>query len=205
MKALRGISQRVASLEQNARQPRLTMEADVPADKQTRERTERAATAVQAKHGDSCSAKRVQASPKSSTSFGVKAKLPALPRRDDVLVENGAAAPKSCLSPLEMRTPTAAGGLVPTGKISTETMTILHPLPLWFCPTEDKNLSTSTLYASYYSIIWRIFNQQAPFGPRVIETRSGQNLVFGPAGQRSSPRLPVFGNVACVALWGGFR
>ena len=32
----------------------------------------------------------------------------------DVLVENDAAAPKSCLSHLEMCTPTAAGGLSPT-------------------------------------------------------------------------------------------
>ena len=54
---LKGIDQRVASLEQNARQPRLAMEADVPADKKTRKRTEGAATAVQAKHGDICSAK----------------------------------------------------------------------------------------------------------------------------------------------------
>ena len=54
---LRRIDQRLASLEQDARQPRLAMEADVSADKKTRERTEGAATAVQAKHGDSCSAK----------------------------------------------------------------------------------------------------------------------------------------------------
>ena len=37
---MRGTRQRVASLEQVARQPRLTMEADVPADEKTRERTE---------------------------------------------------------------------------------------------------------------------------------------------------------------------
>ena len=66
-------NQRLASLEQDARQPRLAMEADVPADKKTRERMEGAATAVQAKHGDSCSAKRVQVGPTCSTSFGVKA------------------------------------------------------------------------------------------------------------------------------------
>ena len=107
---LRRINQRLASLEQNARQPHLAMEARVPADNSTRERTEGAATVVQPKHGDSCLAKRVQTGPKSSTSFGVKSKLPALSCRDDVLVENGAAAPKSCLSPLEIHTPTAAGG-----------------------------------------------------------------------------------------------
>ena len=53
------MDQRLESLEQNAGQPRLTMETDVPADKKTRERTECAATAVQARHGDTCSKKRV--------------------------------------------------------------------------------------------------------------------------------------------------
>ena len=38
---LRMIDQRLASLEQDARQPRLTMEVDVPADEKTRERTSR--------------------------------------------------------------------------------------------------------------------------------------------------------------------
>ena len=45
---LRRINQRSANLEQNAH---LAMEADAPADNNTRERTEGAATAVQAKHG----------------------------------------------------------------------------------------------------------------------------------------------------------
>ncbi|CAM9124457.1 unnamed protein product, partial [Ascophyllum nodosum] len=48
---MRATNKRLASLEQDARQPRLAMEADVPADKKTRKRTEGAATAVQAKHG----------------------------------------------------------------------------------------------------------------------------------------------------------
>ena len=113
------MDQRLASLEQNARQPRFAMDADVPADHKTRERAESAATAVQAKHGESCFAKRVQADQTCSTNFGVKVEPPTLPCRDDVLVENGAAALKSCLSPLEMRTPTAAGGLFPTDKTST--------------------------------------------------------------------------------------
>ena len=86
------------------------MEADGPAGAKTRERTESAAKAVQAKHGDSCTAQRVQDGPKTSTCSGVMAEPPALPCRDGVLVENGAAAPKSCLPPLEMRSPKAAGG-----------------------------------------------------------------------------------------------
>ena len=50
--------------------------------------------------------------PENSTSFGVKAGPPTLLCRDDVLVENAAAVPKSCFSPLEMRTPKTAGGLL---------------------------------------------------------------------------------------------
>ena len=87
--------------------------ADVPADKKTRAGTEGAATAVQAKNGDSCSANRVDPDPKQSTSFSDDfTGPPALPcSRDDAQVGNGASAPKSCISPLEMRTPTAAGGV----------------------------------------------------------------------------------------------
>ena len=116
---LRRMDQRLASLEQNARQPRLAMEADVPADEKIRERTESAAKAVQAMHVDKFAAKRVQDGPTTSTSFGVKAEPPALPCRDDVLVENGAAASKSCLLPFEMCSPIAAGGLLPTSEAST--------------------------------------------------------------------------------------
>ena len=47
------LEQHLASLEQDARQPCLATEADGPADTKTRERTEAAATAVQAMHGDS--------------------------------------------------------------------------------------------------------------------------------------------------------
>ena len=95
---LRATYQRVESLEQDARQPRLTMEVDLPADTTTRERTEGAAKEVQSMHGDSFSANRVDLAPMCSTSFGVKAKPPALPCRDDVLVESGAAAPESSLT-----------------------------------------------------------------------------------------------------------
>ena len=48
------------------------------------------------------------------------AEPPALPCRDDVLVENGAAAPKSCLPSLELRSPTAAGDLLPTGEAAID-------------------------------------------------------------------------------------
>ena len=66
---MRRANQRLANLGQNARHPHLAiMEADVTADKNTRERTEDAAAVVQAKHGDSYSAKRVQAGSTSSVS-----------------------------------------------------------------------------------------------------------------------------------------
>ena len=99
---MRATGQRLASLDQGARHPRLAMEAGVPAYKKTRERTEGVATAVQAKHGDSCSANRVDSDPMRLTSFGDDSTGPLTLSclRDDALVSNGAAAPKSCLSPL---------------------------------------------------------------------------------------------------------
>ena len=96
------------------------------ANKETRERAEGAATAAQAMHGDSFSANRVDPDPMCSTIFGMKAEPPTLPCRDDVLVESGAAAPKLCISPLEMRSPTAAGGLLLAGKATTATRTTSH-------------------------------------------------------------------------------
>ena len=66
----RGIHQHVASMEPDARQPRLAMVADGQAITKTRERTEGAATAVQAMHGDSCSETRVDPDPMWATSFG---------------------------------------------------------------------------------------------------------------------------------------
>ena len=66
----RGPDQREASLEQDARQPRLATKADGSANTKTRERTEGTATTVQAMHGDSCSADWVDPDPMCSTSFG---------------------------------------------------------------------------------------------------------------------------------------
>ena len=99
-KITRLLEQLSACLEHEARQPRLAMEVDGPANTKTRERTEGAATAVKAMRGDSFSACRVDPGPKTSTSFGVKAEHPALPCRDDVVVGSGDAAPKSCLPSL---------------------------------------------------------------------------------------------------------
>ena len=149
---LRATDQSVASLEQDARQSRLAMEADVPADTKPRERTEGAAKAVQAMHGDSFSANRVDPDPMCSTNFDVEAEPPALPCGDDVSVENGAAAAKSFLSPLEMRTTTAAGGLLLTGKTSTSMRTTFNQPTLRFYSTEETDSKRAPIqYALYYS------------------------------------------------------
>ena len=146
MEMTRGTNQRVGSLDQDARQPRLAMEADGQANTKTHQRTEGAAKAAQAMHGgDSCSANRGYHNPMCSTSFGGDSiGLPALPSlRDDTRA--GPAAPKSCLSPLEMRSPTASGGLLPAGMATTATRTTFHQLPLWFCLTEKTNPRTSII------------------------------------------------------------
>ena len=145
----------------------------MPSDTKTRERTEGAAATVQVNHGDNCSANQIDSDPMCLTSFGDDSTgPPALPySRDDSLVDNDAAAPKSCLSSLEIRTPIDAGGLLPTGKASTTTRDHLLPTVSWFCPTEETNSErTSIQYASYYIIFWWINNQvAAPSWRRVIQ------------------------------------
>ena len=74
---MKNMDNNVIRLEPGARQPRLAMEADGQADTDTRERTEGAATAVQAMRGDYFSARRVEPGPNTnSTRFGVKAEPP---------------------------------------------------------------------------------------------------------------------------------
>ena len=58
-KDLRSLGQRLAGLEQDAWQPRPAMEEDGLENTKTRERTEDAATAVQAVHGDRFSAEMI--------------------------------------------------------------------------------------------------------------------------------------------------
>ena len=189
---LRSMGQRVTRLEPGARQPRLAMEADGPANTKTRERTEGAATAGQAMHGDSCTAQWVQDGPTTnSTSFGVMAEPPDLPCRGDVLVEDGDASPKSCLPSLEMRSTTAAGGLLPTGEIFTATKATFNEPPLQFYSTEEANCKeTSTPYVSYDSSFWDLL--AAASCRRVIETKSGENRTFDPGGSQSCLRVCPF-------------
>ena len=104
----RETNQRFADPEHDARQLRLATEADVPTDKKTRKRAEDAA-ADQAKHGHSCSAKRIDTGSTSAINFGMESEPPALPR-NEVLVDKGAEDPKPRLSPVETRMLIAAGG-----------------------------------------------------------------------------------------------
>ena len=115
---------RLAGLLHGAQQPRLAKEADVPADTKTRKCTEDAA-AYQVKHGDSWSANQVDPDQICLTSVGDDSTGPlALPRREDALANKGAKAPKWCLSPMDMRTLTAVGGLLPADIASTATRAI---------------------------------------------------------------------------------
>ena len=199
---MRETNECLPGLEQNTRQLRLAMGTDGQADTKICERTEGAATAVQAMHGGSCSANWVDPNPMCSTSFGGDSTgRPALPcSRDDVLVGNGTAATKSCLSPLKMRSPTAVNGSLPTGKTSTATKTTLHQLSLRFCLTEATNLTTSTIYVSYFSSFGWINNQQAPFWPRVIRTKSGQNRMFDSGGSKGRLRACLFLGAWCAFI-----
>ena len=109
------------------------------------------------------------------------------------MIENGAAAPKSCLSPLEIRTTIAAGGLLPTGETSTATRTTFDYLALWFCQTEkthSKRISTPSAW--YDSSFRRNKRFAAPSCRRVIDTKSGQNRMFGPGGSRDRFRACLF-------------
>ena len=194
----RGTDQLEASQEQDARQPRLAMEADGPANTKTHERTEGGATAVQAMPGDSCSATRVEpGSRTNSTSFGMKAEPLALPCRVGVMVESGDAALKSCLPSLEMRSPTAAGGLLPTGKISTATKITFNKLPLRFYLTEQTNPKETSLWTSvpsawYDSSFWRNKLLAAPSCRRIMETKPMQNSTFGSGGSEGRFRACPF-------------
>ena len=160
-------------------------------DTKTRERTEGAAKVVQAMHGDNFSTKRIRDGPKSSTTFGEKVEPPALPCRDGVVVENGAAAPKSCLSPLEVRTRTTAGGLFSTGENSTATRITFDHSTLWFCQSEETLWRTSIITALNDSRFW-INLLAAPFCRRVVETKSEQNRMFDPGGSKGRLRACPF-------------
>ena len=200
--------QHVTSLVHGARQPRLAMEAGGQANTKTRESTEGAPTAVQATRGDGFSARRVEIGPNTNlTSFGVKAEPPALPCRDDVVVECGAAVSESCLPSMEMRPSTAAGGLVHTGEASKATETDNNQRPLQLCSTEVRDhmqancKKTSISSASNDSSgVFQERNLSAtPYCRRVVDTKSRQNRTFNPGGSQGHLRACSFSG-PCRAL-----
>ena len=202
------VDDHVASLEQDTRQRRLSMEADGAADIKTHERTEGAATAVQAMHGDSCSANRVHLDPMCSTSFGDDGTgPPAFPcSREKTLVNNGATAPKSCLilnlTLRDTRTDSRRWLTPHRQNLYSNEDHLRPPNSLVLPNRRDKFEDFDSIHLVLQQL--RVDKQpQAPFWPKVIETKSGQNRMFDSGGSRSSPRLSVFGNLVRVALWGG--
>ena len=194
------LEKRFTRLEHSAWQPRLAMEEDGLADTKTRERTKGAATAAQGMCGDGFSARRVEPGPNTnSASFGVKAEPPAVPCRDHVVVESGDAASESCLPSLEMRSSTAAGGLVPTGETSTAKETNSNQQPLRFYSTEETDLEASCKKISIPSASYdssSVFQERnlsaTPYCRRVVDTKSGQNRTFDPGDSRGHLRACPF-------------
>ena len=192
------LEQHLTSLEQDARQPRVVMEAGGPADTKTRERTEGTATAVQAMHRDSWSAARVDPGPKTnSTSFGIKVEPPTFPCREDamaengdVMVENGDASLKSCLPSLEVRSPSAVGGLLPDDETSTTTKIPFNRSPPRLYLSEEMYLKTSAQLVSYDSSFWNLL--AVPSCPRVIEKKTIQSRTFDPSGSQGCLRACLF-------------
>ena len=127
------------------------------------------------------------------------------------MVESGAAASESCLPSLEMRSSTAAGGLVSTGEASTaKEINFIQP-PLWFCSTEETNLEANNLWisvppASYYSSsVFQERNLSATlYCRRVVDTKSMQNRTFDPGGLqghlRACPFLGPWRALVCVKI-----
>ena len=114
------------------------------------------------------------------TSFGDKdyTEPPALPSRDDALVNQGHEVAKPCLSPVEIRKSISADSLQRAGATSTtKTQGTNFPpqlLPRSFRETsEEKKISTTRQTFAKYNCSWH---------PKVIETKSRQNMVFDPGG-----------------------
>ena len=150
---------------------------------------------------DSCSADRVDLDPMCSTSSGDDCTGPPTPpcSGENALVDNRAAAPKSRLPSLEMRSPTAAGGLVPTGETSRATKTTYNETPLRLYATEETNpeekqVRTSISSASYDSKFWKLL--APPSCLRVIETKPMQNRTFDRGGSQGRLRACPF-----LGLW----
>ena len=152
------------------------MKADVLEDKKSRKSRED--FAQDGRSGD-ISSDRVH-DPMRLTNFGDQQYIepPALPCRDDALANQGHEVANPCLSPVEMRKPTPAGGLLHAGSASTSktqgTNFPLQLLPWSFRETsEEKNIGTTRQTFAKYNRSWH---------PKMIETKSRQNMVVDPGG-----------------------
>ena len=165
-----------SELQHQAHQPRLAMKADVQEDKKTRESTED--FTQDGRLGD-ISSDRVH-DPMRLTSFGDKhhTEPPALPCRDYALVNQGYEVTKTCLSPVKIRKSISAGSLLDAAAtLITKTQGTNFPpqlLPWNFRETsEEKNISMTRQTFAKYNRSWH---------PKVVETKSRQNVVFDPGG-----------------------
>ena len=179
MEEMRATKQRLAGLEQEDQWPLLAMETDVKPDTNTR-KCMKDVTAERVMSGDNPSA-QVDTDPMCLTSFGDDSTgPPALScTRDDALVDNSAGVPKPYLSPVEMCTRTAAGGLLPAGAASTA-MRAIFPRPFLSWSLGETRKRTS-----------QINNQLVPFWRRVIHTKPRQSLMFDPGGPTKVVHTPT--------------
>ena len=135
----------------------------------------------------------------------MKADPPAIPCRDDSVVECGSAAFKSCFPSMKMRPSTAAGGLVPTGDASKVSETTLNEPPLRFCLTEETDLKAENSWTSIPSASYdssSVFQEErnlsaTSYCRRVVDTKSEQNRTFDPGGSR--------GHLRACPFWGSWR
>ena len=110
--------------------------------------------------------------------------------RDDVLVDRRCGT-KVVSTTLEDAHTNSRRWLTSHRQNLSATMTV-HQLSLRFYPTEEIYLRTSIQYASYNSTFWKINNQQAPFWPRAVKTKSEHNMVFNPGGSTGRLRACSF-------------
>ena len=96
-------------------------------------------------------------------------------------------------TPLKMRSPTAAGGLLPTFEASIATMTTYNQPPLRLYSTGETNSKKTNLRTPILSVSYdSSFLPAALSCRRVIETQSGQNRTFDPGGFQGRPRTCPF-------------
>ena len=150
-------NQRLARLQHLAQQPCLATETGVKTDTKACKRTKSAA-ADRAKHGDSSST-QVNDGPTNLTSFDNIAKPLSAPGKciGDVLVHEGAEAPKPHLPPLEVYIlSSTAGGLLNAGTASITMRTIYPPSPLsWSHGERAKKRTCQTNFNQLAPPCWR--------------------------------------------------